>query len=173
MALNHGAGAMLLVDLTAMSMSAHRADAPEVDLDLFAEASLRDPFEDYRTIRDAAPAVRLRRPEIYAIGRFADVQAALRAPEALISGKGVGFNDIWNSGAGTNVLQMDGEIHARLRATIMRPLAPAKLREARADLKRLIAAPPRRALRNRLVQRDDGNRHLLARAGGVAPSGPA
>jgi cytochrome P450 len=115
------------------------AGASELDLDLFTDVSLRDPFNDYKAIRDAGSAVRLRRPDVYAIGRFVDVQAGLRAPEALISGEGVGFNDIWNGGRGSNVLQMDGELHARLRATIMRPLAPAKLREVRDDLKQLVA----------------------------------
>jgi len=113
--------------------------APTVDVDLFTDESLRRPFADYKAIRDAGPAVRLQRPDVFAIGRFADVQAALRSPDALISGEGVGFNDIWNGGRGSNVLQMDGEAHARLRATIMRPLAPARLREARDDLKQLIA----------------------------------
>ena len=117
----------------------HATASPELDLDLFADASLRDPFADYKAIRDAGPAVRLRRPEVYAIGRFADVQAALRAPEQLISGEGIGFNETWNTaGRGTNVIQMDGELHARLRATIMRPLVPAKLCDAREDLKRLM-----------------------------------
>ena len=114
-------------------------DAPDLDVDLFTEGSLRSPFGDYKRIRDAGPAVRLKRPDVYAIGRFADVQAALRSPDALVSGEGVGFNDAWNAGRGTNVLQMDGEPHARLRATIMKPLAPARLREARQDLKALIA----------------------------------
>jgi hypothetical protein len=62
------------------------AKAPELDLDLFTDASLRDPFNDYKAVRDAGPAVRLKRPDVYAVGRFADLQAALRAPEALISG---------------------------------------------------------------------------------------
>ena len=114
--------------------------APNLDVDLFADASLQDPFADYKTIRDAGPAVHLTRPDVYAIGRFKDVKAALHSPERLISGEGIGFNDTWNAaGRGTNVIQMDGALHARLRATIMRPLAPSKLREARDDLKRLIA----------------------------------
>src|SRR5579862_4359847 len=114
--------------------------APELDLDLFADASLRDPFEDYRVIRDAGQAVILRHPDVYAIGRFADVQAALRAPDQLVSGEGVGFNESFNAPRGMNVLQSDGELHARMRATVMKPLAPARLRESRDDLKRLIAA---------------------------------
>jgi cytochrome P450 len=115
------------------------AAAPVLDLDLFTAESLRYPFDDYKALRDAGPAVRLRHPDVYAIGRFSKVQAALRAPDQLISGEGVGFNEAWNAGRGLNVLQMDGPPHARLRTTVMRPLFPAKLREARQDLKQLIA----------------------------------
>jgi cytochrome P450 len=111
---------------------------PQLDIDLFAASSLRDPFVNYKAIREAGPVVHLRHPDVYAIGRFADVQAALRAPDQLISGEGVGFNDSWNSGRGLNVLQMDGPPHARLRATVMRPLFTGKLREARQELKELI-----------------------------------
>ena len=113
--------------------------APDLDLDLFSDASLKSPFQDYRRLRDAGPVVRLRRPDVYALGRFADVLAALRAHEVLISGEGVGFSDVFNAPKGMNVIQSDGELHIRLRSTVMRPLSPAKLREARADLKAMVA----------------------------------
>lgn len=114
--------------------------APLLDLDLFSPESLANPYANYRRLRDCAPVVRLRRPDVFAIGRFADVQAALRAPDKLVNGEGVGFSEAFNAPRGMNLLQSDGELHARLRATVMRPLAPARLREARADLKAMIAA---------------------------------
>jgi cytochrome P450 len=113
---------------------------PELDVELQADASLKDPFDGYRRLRDAGPLVRLARPAVYAMGRFADVQAALRAPDLLKSGEGVGFSDAFNAPRGMNVLQSDGELHRRLRTAVMRPLWPAKLREARGDLKTMIAA---------------------------------
>lgn len=112
---------------------------PELDLDLFAEASLRSPFADYRRLRDTGAVVRLARPQVYAIGRFSDVQAALRASDVLINGEGVGFSDAFNAPKGMNVIQSDGELHRRLRAAVTRPLTPAALQSARADLKAMVA----------------------------------
>ena len=112
---------------------------PELDIDLFAEASLRNPVDDYRRLRDAGPLIRLRRPDVYAMGRFADVQAALRASEQLISGEGVGFSEAFNAPRGMNVLQSDGDLHRRLRAVVTRPLTPVALKESRAALKALIS----------------------------------
>lgn len=116
------------------------AGVTELDLDLFDPASLRDPFDDYRCLRDAGPVVRLRRPDVYAIGRFADVQAALRDADRLISGEGVGFSDLFNAPKGLNVIQSDGEVHRRMRSTVTRPLSPAMLKTARDDLKAMVAA---------------------------------
>ncbi|MGY4398957.1 cytochrome P450 [Sphingomonas sp. UYAg733] len=115
------------------------AAVPELKLDLFGDASLRDPFDDYRRLRDAGAAVRLRHPDVYAIGRHADVQSALRDPARLISGEGVGFSNAFNAPKGMNVIQSDGDLHRRLRSAVMRPLTPAKLRNARVDLKAMIA----------------------------------
>jgi cytochrome P450 len=111
---------------------------PQVDIDLFAEASLRRPYDDYRRLRAAGSLVRLRRPDVYAMGRFDEVQAALRASEQLISGEGVGFSEAFNAPRGMNVLQSDGDLHRRLRGVVTRPLTPVALQESRAGLKALI-----------------------------------
>jgi len=116
------------------------AMVPALDLDLFDPASLRSPFGDYRRLRDAGSVVRLARPAVHAIGRFADVQAALRASDILISGEGVGFSDAFNAPKGMNVIQSDGDLHRRLRSTVARPLTPAMLKGARADLKHMVTA---------------------------------
>ena len=120
-------------------MSLATPSIPLLDIDLFGETSLADPVADYRRLRDAGPVVRLTRPEVYAVGRFADVQAALRAPDVLISGEGVGFSEAFNAPRGMNVLQSDGDRHFRMRNVVMRPLSPAALKAARADLKAMVA----------------------------------
>ena len=94
-------------------MATNNRTIHELDIDLFSETSLKDPYDDYRRLRAAGPLVRLRRPEVYAIGRFTDVQAALRASDTLISGEGVGFSDAFNAPKGMNVIQSDGDLHRR------------------------------------------------------------
>jgi cytochrome P450 len=114
-------------------------DVTVLTLDLFAKDALRDPFPGYRALRDSGALVRLRTPDVYAMGRFADVQAALRASDVLISGEGVGMSETFNAPKGSNLIQTDGDLHRRMRAVVMRPLTPAALRHVRTDLKARIA----------------------------------
>jgi cytochrome P450 len=111
-----------------------------VKVDLFSERSLKDPFGDYRTLRDQAPVVFLEDLDLYAVGRFDDVQDALRRPEQLLSGKGVGFSSTFNAAAGKNVIHSDGDRHRRMRTVVAKPLSPREINQARAELKALLRA---------------------------------
>ena len=116
------------------------AEITQSDVDLFDDASLVDPFDDYRRLRDRGPVVKLARPDVYAVARFDDVRDALRASDVLKSGEGVGFSEAFNAAArGHNVLQSDGEQHRRLRSAVMRPLKPDHLDRARPQFKQIIA----------------------------------
>lgn len=112
-------------------------DYPVYERDIFTRDALRQPFEHFRAIRDLAPVVRLADTGMLAMGRFADVQQALRTPEVFVSGKGVGLNDIFNSQP-PNILASDGELHRILRNNVARPLAPGALKQHRADFKDMI-----------------------------------
>ena len=65
--------------------SAVMAEIALSDIDLFDDASLIDPFDDYRRLRDLGPVVGLVRPDMYALARFDDVRDALRASDVLKS----------------------------------------------------------------------------------------
>ena len=109
--------------------------------DLVSPDALRDPFPLYREIRDLGPIVRLEHPDVYAIGRFDDVQQALRLPDVLVSTRGIGFNDIVNAPVEQPpVIRSAGERHKKLRRVITKPLMPAALKEQREMLKSLISS---------------------------------
>jgi cytochrome P450 len=74
---------------------------------------------------------------VWALGRFADVRAALRADEALVSGRGVALNDLVNQGSAGTTLASDGALHRARRALIMKPMMPGALREVRPTIERL------------------------------------
>lgn len=109
--------------------------------DLFSPAALRDPFDHYRRIRNLGSAVRLEHPDVYAIGRFIDVQQALRSPDILVSTRGIGFNDLVNAPMDQPpVIRSAGDRHRKLRRILSKPLMPAALKEWREILKALISS---------------------------------
>lgn len=123
------------------------AEFPIYEEDIFDREALRRPFDHYRAIRDLGAVVQLGDTGFLAMGRFADVQNALRTPEVLISGKGVGLNDIMNN-LPPNILASDGDLHRHLRNNVGRPLMPAALKAHRADFKRMIERQVRECTNN-------------------------
>lgn len=105
-----------------------RTRAPKLDIDLFTEESILAPYQNYATIRDVGPVVWLPRHEVYALGRYKDVRAALRDGQRFASGKGVFFNDQANHHIRGTLLASDGALHDKLRGIIAPPLYPAAVR---------------------------------------------
>src|SRR4030095_3770581 len=100
------------------------AKPPELDADLYSDEAISDPYPIYRVIRDLGPAVWLSTHRVWAIARFKDVRAALRADHILVSGRGVAMNDLVNSHVSRVTLTTDGDVHRRLRRGFMTPLMP-------------------------------------------------
>ncbi len=113
------------------------SDRPELDLDLFSEDAIRNPHPLYRAIRDCAPAVWLPAHGVWAIGRYEDVRAALRADSILVSGRGTALNDLVNSQSAVTTLTSDGELHRQRRSVLMRPMMPGALAEVREGIEQL------------------------------------
>lgn len=122
-------------------------NAPVLDADLYADEVLADSREVYARIRAAGPVVWLPRHRMYAMGRFDDVRAALRADDVFLSGHGVAANPFANALSHDTTLNSDGERHTARRRVLMRSLGakaiaavePHLSREARdvvADLTR-------------------------------------
>jgi len=111
--------------------------------DLSSRNHLRDPYPAYKQIRDLGSAVWLPSRRMWAIGRFDDVRAALRADSALISGQGVAANGVVNRMSQPITLTSDGNVHLRRREVLMRPVMPGRLKDLRprleAEANRLVA----------------------------------
>jgi cytochrome P450 len=110
---------------------------PELALDLYSDDAIRDPHPLYRAIREHAPAVWLPAHGVWAIGRFDDVRAALRAGSVLVSRRGVALNDLVNGQPAVTTLTSDGELHRRRRTVLMKPMLPSALAEVRAKVEAL------------------------------------
>src|SRR5262245_26234085 len=87
-----------------------------------------DPHPRHRAVPDVGPAVWLRAHGVWAIARFSDVRAALRADRILVSGRGVAMNDLVNSNVSRVTLTTDGDVHRRLRSALMKPMMPSALK---------------------------------------------
>ena len=106
-----------------------RVRTPGYRPDVYGRSALLDPYPHYRAIRDLGSAVWLPRRRMYAIARYDDVKAALRADQVLVSGKGVAANRVVNGMDAPITLTSDGDVHMRRRTTLIKPLSPAALKE--------------------------------------------
>lgn len=113
------------------------AKPPELDADLYSDEAIADPYPIYRVIRDLGPAVWLSTHRVWAIARFRDVRAALRADHILVSGRGVAMNDLVNSHVSRVTLTTDGDVHRRLRRALMTPMMPSALTEVEGQIQQL------------------------------------
>ena len=104
---------------------------PVSDIDLYSDASLLNPYENYKVLRDLGPIVFLNGLNMYVAARYADVKEILATPEVFISGEGVTMNDAVNQALQGIGLCSDGDEHRRIRRVESRPLNPRALRELR------------------------------------------
>lgn len=101
------------------------------DLDFFAEDVIVEPYEHYRTLRDAGPAVWLERHGVFAVSRYADVRAVLTDWETYSSASGVAMNDTTNATLVGTTLASDPPLHTRMRNVVGDRLTPRALRPMR------------------------------------------
>lgn len=102
--------------------------------DLYGRAALRDPYPLYAQLRASGPTVWMPKRKLWAIARYDDVRAALRAADVLVSGRGVAANDTVNNLSSPVTLTSDGETHDRRRLALIQPLTPAPLKDLRPRL---------------------------------------
>ncbi|WP_241386851.1 cytochrome P450 [Rhodococcus sp. CH91] len=100
---------------------------PTVELDLFADDVLVDPYPTFATLRELAPVVYLPAHDVYALTRYEVIRAALADP-ATFSSSRIAFNPAANEALQGTSLASDPPIHTELRATLTENLSPRALR---------------------------------------------
>lgn len=104
------------------------------DLDLFTDEALADPFPLYRRIRDEARAVHFDRYNVWALGRYDDVRAALNDSETFTSAHGVALNPASRKTTKGLIIATDPPYHDVLRGVLTEKLSPRALRLLRGGL---------------------------------------
>ena len=121
-------------------------DIPGYGGNLFAEEGILDPYRHYRAIRDLAPVVQLREPDLLAVGRYDDVRAVLGDHETFVSGQGVLLNDVANKLTRGTTLASDPPLHDHLKKVVAHRLTPRALRDERNSIEAKADALVRRVL---------------------------
>ena len=113
--------------MTVVTRYTEEADsaAARSDYDPYTDAALLDPWQGYKELRDAAPAVWLTKYGMFALTRYGQV---LLDWESFPSGNGVTMNDHVNELFRGGTLCSDGAEHDALRGVLGRPLNPRALR---------------------------------------------
>jgi cytochrome P450 len=96
-------------------------------IDLFDDAALADPYPLYRTLRDLAPAVWLRRHDLWFLGRYDTVRAALDDWQTWSSARGIGLNPVINEAWKDALISVDPPLHTDMRKLFTERLGPREL----------------------------------------------
>jgi cytochrome P450 len=110
------------------------APLPALADDPFGTDILTDPYEFHERLREAGSVVHLPRYDVYAMGRYEDVRAALTDHARFISGRGVGLSDFarekpWRTPS--LLLETDPPDHTLFRGVMDAVLSPRTMRTLR------------------------------------------
>ncbi|KGH43273.1 hypothetical protein IN07_24455 [Modestobacter caceresii] len=102
--------------------------APTYSGDIYTDAALLEPYEDYRALRELSPAVWLEKHGAYAVARYDEARAVLMDSDTFRSANGIALNEPANEAILGCTLASDGELHAHLRQVVAHRLTPRALR---------------------------------------------
>jgi cytochrome P450 len=101
---------------------------PAVDVDLFDDDVLAEPYETYRCLRSIGDVVYVSSLEMWIAPRYSSVREVLGNHKVFTSAEGVGFDHALNGLRKGTVLASDPPQHARLRKVLSDHLGPRHLR---------------------------------------------
>ena len=113
--------------------------APVSAVDPFCREFFENPFPVHEELREAGPAVRLERYDVWAVARYAEVHRVLNDWETFCSSRGAGLTDFakekpWRPKS--LVLETDPPLHDRTRRVLNRVLSAATIQGLREDFAR-------------------------------------
>jgi cytochrome P450 len=109
--------------------SAVTATIPTSNVDLYDDRSILNPYDSYRSLRDAGPVVWLSEHRVWAVSHYREVYQALHDHETFRSGAGVGLTDRLNEAQKGSCITSDPPYHTTARALVSRHLTPKALRD--------------------------------------------
>ncbi|HEY6410488.1 MAG TPA: cytochrome P450, partial [Ktedonobacteraceae bacterium] len=101
---------------------------PTSDLDLYSDEVLAEPYEHYRRLREAGPAVWLEQHNVWVVARYDSVRTVLRDWKTFSSASGVAVNDVLNTAMRGNTLNSDPPLHDLLRNVVASRMTSQALR---------------------------------------------
>jgi cytochrome P450 len=107
---------------------------PSLDVDLFTDRALTDPYPIYRQLRQTAAAVYLPGHDLWALPRYEQVKAALSDWQAFSSEDGVCVEPAFNEFYRGTVLQSDPPLHDRLRNVLAPRMTPRALSDVKGGI---------------------------------------
>jgi cytochrome P450 len=102
---------------------------PTIDVDLWSDDVLTDPYETYARLRGVGPVLYDVDRELYVLTRYDEIRAAVQDWETFSSARGIGVGARGNRHAGNGILTSDPPRHEQLRKVMNRKLVPRSLVE--------------------------------------------
>jgi cytochrome P450 len=102
---------------------------PSFEIDPFSDELLAQPYDYYRTLRDAGPVFELSRYDAVGLARFDDVRVGLNDWRAYTSAVGPAFNEALNAGLEGSITRLDPPEHEDVRTSMVQRLRLGRIRE--------------------------------------------
>lgn len=105
------------------------SSAPTVDVDLWSDDILADPYPTYAQLRARGAVLYDTENDIYVLPRYDEVRHAVQDWETFTSEHGVGVSETGNRRSGRGILTSDPPLHDELRSVLNPQLVPRAVAE--------------------------------------------
>ncbi|HUF85683.1 MAG TPA: cytochrome P450 [Acidimicrobiia bacterium] len=108
-------------------MGSRTVDCPTIDVDLWADDVLADPYPTYAELRELGAVLYTPQWDAFVLPRYDEVRAVLQDWQTFSSAQGVGLNARANAMAGRGILTTDPPLHDTRRKVLNAQLVPREV----------------------------------------------